>query len=50
MALSSGVRDAGIFATASTLFEAAGETAQSQSYAEAALRINPELPRFQMHH
>jgi tetratricopeptide (TPR) repeat protein len=49
-ALSSGVRDAGIFSTAATLFEAAGESAESHSYAQAALRINPKHRSFHMHH
>ncbi len=50
LALSSGVQDAGIFSIAATLFEAAGETTASQSYAEAALRINPKHRNFHMHH
>jgi hypothetical protein len=50
LALSSGVRDAGIFSTAATLFEAAGETVESQSNAQAALRINPKHHNFHMHH
>jgi tetratricopeptide (TPR) repeat protein len=50
LALSSGVRDAGIFSTAATLFEAAGETIESQSNAQAALRINPKHHNFHMHH
>jgi tetratricopeptide (TPR) repeat protein len=50
LALSSGVRDAGIFTTAATLFDAAGETAQSQRLAEAALQINPRPQNFHMHH
>ncbi|HEV2201597.1 MAG TPA: tetratricopeptide repeat protein [Bryobacteraceae bacterium] len=50
MALSSGVQDAGIFSTAASLFEAAGETAESQRYAEAALQINPKHQNFHMHH
>lgn len=50
LALSSGVQDAGIFSTAATLFEAAGETAESQSYAQAALRINSKHRNFHMHH
>jgi tetratricopeptide (TPR) repeat protein len=50
LALSSGVRDAGIFSTAATLFEAAGATAESRSYTQAALRINPKHHNFQMHH
>ena len=50
LALSSGVRDAGIFSTAATLFEAASETAESQRYAHAALQINPKHHNFHMHH
>lgn len=50
LALSSGVRDAGIFSTASTVFEAAGKSAEGQSYAQAALRINPGQGNFHMHH
>lgn len=50
LALSSGVQDAGIFSTAATLFEAAGNTAESQSYAQAALRLNSQLHNFHMHH
>jgi tetratricopeptide (TPR) repeat protein len=50
LALSSGVRDAGIFSTAATLFEAAGETVESQSYAQTALQINSKHSNFHMHH
>ncbi len=50
LALSSGVRDAGIFSTAAILFEAAGETVESQSHTLAALRINPKHQNFHMHH
>lgn len=50
MAVSSGVRDAGILSTAAMLFDAAGESGQSQSYAEAALRINSKHRSFHMHH
>ena len=50
LALSSGVRDAGIFSTAATLFEAAGENAEGQSYAGVALQINPMHHNFHMHH
>jgi tetratricopeptide (TPR) repeat protein len=49
LALSSGVRDAQIFSTAATLFEAAGN-AESEHYAQAALRINPKHQNFHMHH
>jgi tetratricopeptide (TPR) repeat protein len=50
MALSSGVRDARIFSIAATLFEAAGETEESQTYAEAALQTNPNHHNFHVHH
>lgn len=48
-ALSSGVQDGAIFATASALFEAAGEAAQAGSYARAAKAINPRGDRFHLH-
>jgi tetratricopeptide (TPR) repeat protein len=50
LALSSGVRDAGIFSTAATLFDTAGDRAESRRYAEAASQINPERHRFHVHH
>jgi tetratricopeptide (TPR) repeat protein len=50
LALSSGVRDAGIFSTAATLFDAAGETAESQRFAQTAFEINPQHQNFHMHH
>jgi Flp pilus assembly protein TadD len=50
LALSSGVRDAGIFSMAAALFDAAGETAESQRFARAALQINPKHQDFHMHH
>jgi tetratricopeptide (TPR) repeat protein len=50
LALSSGVRDPGILSTAATLLEAAGDSAESQSYAQAALEINPRHDNFHMHH
>jgi tetratricopeptide (TPR) repeat protein len=50
MALSSGVQDAGIFSSAATLLGAAGATAESERYAQAALRINPKHHNFHMHH
>jgi tetratricopeptide (TPR) repeat protein len=50
LALSSGVRDARIFATAATLFEAGGLNAESLSCAQAALRIKSRHQDFQMHH
>jgi tetratricopeptide (TPR) repeat protein len=49
-ALTSGVRDAGIFWTASTLFAATGETGESERYASAANAINPHYSNFHMHH
>jgi tetratricopeptide (TPR) repeat protein len=50
LALSSGVRDVQIFSTAATLFEAAGNAAESACYAQAALLINPKHQNFHMHH
>jgi tetratricopeptide (TPR) repeat protein len=50
LALSSGVQDARIYAAAATLFEAAGQNAESLSWAEAALRVNSKHQNFQMHH
>ncbi len=50
LALSSGVRDAQIFSIAATLFDAAGETVDSQNHTQAALRINPQHHNFHMHH
>ncbi len=50
LALASGVRDAGIFSTAATVFQAAGDSGAGQGYAEAALRINPRHHNFHMHH
>jgi tetratricopeptide (TPR) repeat protein len=50
LALSSGVCDAQIFSTAATLFKAAGNTAESETYGQAALLINPKHQNFHMHH
>jgi tetratricopeptide (TPR) repeat protein len=50
LALSSGVRDAQIFSTAATLFQAAGKAAESEHYAQTALRINPKHQNFHVHH
>jgi tetratricopeptide (TPR) repeat protein len=50
LALSSGVQDAGIFGTAATILDAAGDVAASRRYAEAALEINPEHRNFHLHH
>jgi hypothetical protein len=49
-ALSSGVQDGGIFATASSLFHASGDAAQGDSYARAAAEFNPHGHNFHMHH
>jgi len=49
LVLSSGVKDASIFATASILFNAAGDTAQSEHYARAASEINPGGHDFHLH-
>ena len=49
-ALASGVQDAGIFRTASTLFEAVGEIGESNRYTSAADAINPRYSNFHMHH
>jgi hypothetical protein len=49
-ALSSGVQDGGIFATASSLFHATGDAAQGDYYARAASEINPNGHHFHMHH
>ena len=48
-ALSSGVQDSGIFATASSLFHAAGDTTQGERYARAAGEINPSGHQLHMH-
>ena len=50
LALASGVRDAGTFASAATLFKAAGRLPESERYASAALEINPKHHNFHMHH
>ena len=50
LALSSGVRDAGILSTAADLFEAAGKSAEARRYAKATLDINPRHGNFHMHH
>jgi tetratricopeptide (TPR) repeat protein len=49
-AVASGVQDAGIFWTASSLFEAVGDTSESKRYASAANGINPHCSDFHMHH
>jgi len=49
-ALASGVRDAGVFWTASALFEAIGESEETERYAAAASAINPLYSDFHMHH
>jgi tetratricopeptide (TPR) repeat protein len=50
LALSSGVRDAHIFSTAATVFQAAGNATESENCAQAALRINSKHQNFHMHH
>jgi tetratricopeptide (TPR) repeat protein len=50
LALSSGMRDAGIFSTAATVFDAAGDVAAGRRCAEAALQINSKHRNFHMHH
>jgi tetratricopeptide (TPR) repeat protein len=50
IALSSGVQDSGIFATASSLFNASGDEAQGETYARAAAAINPSGHNFHLHH
>jgi tetratricopeptide (TPR) repeat protein len=49
-ALASGVQDAGIFATASAIFNACGDAAEGGRYARAAAAINPNGQNFHMHH
>jgi tetratricopeptide (TPR) repeat protein len=49
-ALSSGVQDGGIFATAAALFAAQGDTTESQRWTNAAAQINPHGHCFHMHH
>ena len=49
-ALESGVQDAGIFWTASTLFGASGDAGTSERYATLADSINPHYSNFHMHH
>ena len=49
LALSSGVKDARIFARASILFKAAGEAAQGNYYAHFASEMNPDSRDFHMH-
>ena len=48
-ALSSGVQDGGVFATASCLFHAAGDAERGESYAQAAAAINPRGHAFHLH-
>ena len=48
-ALSSGVQDGGVFATASSLFHAAGDVERGESYAQAAAAINPRGHAFHLH-
>ena len=48
-ALASGVQDRGIFATASTLFHAAGDPAEGERYAHAVAEVNPRGHHFHTH-
>jgi tetratricopeptide (TPR) repeat protein len=50
LALSSGIRDGSIFATASFLFRAAGDPVTADQYARAATEINPKGQDFHIHH
>jgi len=50
LALSSGVRDGGVFATASALFHAIGDPARGERYGRAADAINPNRHPFHLHH
>ena len=49
-ALSSGVQDASIFATAASLFHAAGDAGEGDRYGRAAAEINPGGSGFHLHH
>jgi predicted Zn-dependent protease len=49
-ALSSGVQDGGVFATAASLFHAAGDAAEGDRCARAAAEINPGGSGFHLHH
>jgi len=49
-ALSSGVEDSGIFATASSVFQAAGDAAEADRCARAAAAINPQGNGFHILH
>jgi tetratricopeptide (TPR) repeat protein len=48
-ALASGVRDSGIFAQASTIFQAAGSTCESHQCLAMAVAINPYFRNFHIH-
>jgi hypothetical protein len=50
LALSSSVQDSGIFATASSLFNASGDGVQGETYARAAAAINPSGHNLRHHH
>jgi tetratricopeptide (TPR) repeat protein len=50
LALGSGVRDAGVYSTAATLFAASGDPARADSYGRAARAINPSGIRLHLHH
>ncbi len=49
LALSSGAQEAGLFATAASLFEAAGDKTQSERCKRAASTINPRQRPFHIH-
>jgi hypothetical protein len=48
-ALASGVQDSGIFAQASTIFQAAGNTCESNQCLALAVTINPFYLNFHIH-
>src|SRR5262249_16939615 len=48
-ALASGVRDAHLFAQASTVFDAAGDAAKAATMRDLARSINPRLAPFHVH-
>jgi tetratricopeptide (TPR) repeat protein len=50
LALDSGVRDAGVYSRAATLFGASGDLVQADRYERAARAINPSGVRLHLHH
>jgi tetratricopeptide (TPR) repeat protein len=50
LALASGVEDAGMFAAAASLFNAAGDTTRGERYARAAKEIDPASPHVHIHY